>query len=165
MRRISRAQQDAHEFLQVVAETLAEEHHRLRKLESQRHSKVVVGRHSLREAIESGEAVVIINGPEPEKEEGQGNGEAEFVGMPLEGRLVSEIECQTCGFKPSPTISSFVVLTLPVPQKVCYTSHATLDGVENNDDGAAVAELCYPYRVHRGHPLRRIYRRFRLRWL
>jgi ubiquitin carboxyl-terminal hydrolase 16 len=46
-------------------------------------------------------------------------GQVEFDGIPLEGRVKSEIECQTCGFKSKATLSTFVVLTLPVPQKVC----------------------------------------------
>lgn len=133
MRRISRAQQDAHEFLQVVAETLAEEHHRLKKLERQGKVRAVVGRYSLEDVTELGEEMVIINGPEPENEEEQKNEEADFVGMPLEGRMVSEIECQKCGFKPKPTVSSFVVLTLPVPQKVCHISHASNRAGNNND--------------------------------
>ncbi|KAI5858556.1 hypothetical protein BZA05DRAFT_381634 [Tricharina praecox] len=139
MRRISRAQQDAHEFLQVVAETLAEEHHRLKKLERQGKVRAVVGRYSLEDVTELGEEMVIINGPEPENEEEQKNEEADFVGMPLEGRMVSEIECQKCGFKPKPTVSSFVVLTLPVPQKNSASLTECIEGtlsVEYIDDFA-----------------------------
>jgi ubiquitin carboxyl-terminal hydrolase 16 len=135
-KRISRAQQDAHEFLQVVAETLAEEHHRLRKLEREEKPLVLkLNQLAIEEALTKDkegeeEAVVIIEGPESsnssEQQKNEENPtpteESEFDGIPLEGRLVSEIECQTCGFKPKPTVSTFVVLTLPVPQKVgcCY---------------------------------------------
>jgi len=44
--------------------------------------------------------------------------ESEEGGMPMEGKLESEIECLKCHFKPKCSISTFVVLTLPVPQKV-----------------------------------------------
>lgn len=97
-RRISRAQQDAHEFLQVVAETLAEEHHK---------QKYAIGK--------KGKATENVSGDK-------------FDGMPLEGRLRSEIECQKCQFKPRPTLSTFVVLTLPVPQKNSVTLSECIDG-------------------------------------
>ena len=121
----------------------------LKKLEREGSLRVVVRGTSSEEAMESGdEEVVIINGPGLEAEEEQHrNGEAEFVRMPLEGRMVSEIECQICGFKPRPTVSSFVVLTLPVPQKVCCISHK-FSGDWNGNDGCCGAELCFPYRVH-----------------
>ena len=126
-RRISRAQQDAHEFLQVVAETLAEEHHRLQKLEREAERLRKLNDIFVEEAMDSsGDELnmVIFKGtpPPPTSQQLQQEDGNEFVGMPLEGRLVSEIECQTCGFKPKPTVSTFVVLTLPVPQKVCCNS-------------------------------------------
>lgn len=100
--RISRTQQDAHEFLQVVAETLAEESRGMRQL---------------RPAADEDSGVVITaassdNGQDEDDDDDDENA------MPLEGKLRSEIECQTCRFKPTPKISTFVVLTLPVPQKV-----------------------------------------------
>jgi ubiquitin carboxyl-terminal hydrolase 16 len=118
--RISRQQQDAHEFLQVVAETLAEENHKQRKLEREQRSGI--RKESIEEVLDDtsfGE-VVIVSAPGRGPPHSDEEPEAEFVGMPLEGRLKSEIECQTCRFKPKPTLSTFVVLTLPVPQKVCY---------------------------------------------
>ena len=150
-RQISRAQQDAHEFLQVVAETLATELERQRKLEKELHKRGAIG--AAEDAVaeddeddggvtldaakaKEEEAVVFMNppgesteseptAPEPATPELDtpktiSSDEKEFKGMPLEGKLKSEIECQTCGFKPKPTISTFVVLTLPVPQKVCF---------------------------------------------
>ena len=134
--RISRQQQDAHEFLQVVAETLAEEHRDQRKQEQERRSRA-----TRKESIEdvlgdfSSAEVVVVSPPDKEPSpDGGGRGgcggdgdeksAAQFEGMPLEGRLRSEIECQTCKFTPKPTLSTFVVLTLPVPQKVCATTSA-----------------------------------------
>lgn len=63
---------------------------------------------------------IIINVEDLDETAGRKNGRSEGdEGMPLEGKLESEIECQQCHFKPKPTVSTFVVLTLPVPQKVC----------------------------------------------
>lgn len=126
--KISRSQQDAHEFLQVVAETLAEEYHKQKKLESG----------TTIEAIYPGGVVQDVNGEEDDGGDDEARGVAimntensdeiehikgrpceEDEGMPLEGKLESEIECQKCHFKPKSTVSTFVVLTLPVPQKVC----------------------------------------------
>ncbi len=123
--KISRAQQDAHEFLQVVAETLAEEYHRRRKEETksdgdeEQDSTVgdectTIGATATAEALPNSSVIMLsVNG--------QGNCLEETGRMPLEGTLKSEIECLKCQFKPKPTISSFVVLTLPVPQKVSKT--------------------------------------------
>lgn len=112
--------------MQVVAETLAEEYHKQNKL-----------RDGAKKAESEKESVVRNVGEEVEDEgdgnENEGNEEDSIVinvensdsssdgdgGMPLEGKLESEIECQKCHFKPKSTISTFVVLTLPVPQKVC----------------------------------------------
>lgn len=126
--KISRSQQDAHEFLQVVAETLAEEYHKQKKLEGETtieetfperifqnanagegHEKGDEGRVSVFMNTESSDEIVRV------KEQSS----LEDGGMPLEGKLESEIECQKCHFKPGSTVSTFVVLTLPVPQKVC----------------------------------------------
>ncbi|KAI9813729.1 MAG: hypothetical protein M1832_006102 [Thelocarpon impressellum] len=41
--------------------------------------------------------------------------EADENGFPLEGKLESQIECETCHFKPKPSVSTFVTLTLNVP--------------------------------------------------
>ncbi|KAA8914310.1 hypothetical protein FN846DRAFT_1011548 [Sphaerosporella brunnea] len=134
-KRISRAQQDAHEFLQVVVETLAEEHHRLRKLEREDNSPRVLSQQAIEEVLEEAgeeEATVVIEPPRLEDEEKpsveQRQQESEFDGIPLEGRLVSEIECQTCQFTPKPTVSTFVVLTLPVPQKSSTSLSECIEG-------------------------------------
>ncbi|KAI5788422.1 hypothetical protein EDC01DRAFT_617365 [Geopyxis carbonaria] len=148
---ISRAQQDAHEFLQVVAETLAEEHDRqkkavLEKKAGEAGETVLEGLDGSESGSGSGSgSMVILSGAEGEEEEGKGKGrevveeaevedgrtaevELEFGTMPLEGKLRSEIECQTCGFRPKPTVSTFVVLTLPVPQKSSTSLAECIDG-------------------------------------
>lgn len=121
--KISRAQQDAHEFLQVVAETLAEEYHKQKRLEG----GTTIGRMYPETTFQNANA-----GDDNEGDDNEGRVSAmdetarvkeqlfqEDGGMPLEGKLESEIECQKCHFKPKSTVSTFVVLTLPVPQKVC----------------------------------------------
>lgn len=126
--RISRAQQDAHEFLQVVAETLAEEYHQQKKQGQQAKSLQIESEkvlHSVDEDIEEegggggGAATrdeVAITVEDPDKFPGH---LGEDDGMPMEGKLEAEIECLECHFKPKLSVSTFVALTLPVPQKVC----------------------------------------------
>lgn len=136
--RISRSQQDAHEFLQVVAETIAEEYHKQKK--SVKAARRVVKEKDLddekaHEEEEAEERNILLSvseaGGEKVEEEEDGviinveNSDSNLEdetedegGMPLEGKVESEIECQKCHFKPKPTVSTFVVLTLPVPQKV-----------------------------------------------
>lgn len=117
--RISRQQQDAHEFLQVVAETLAEEHRDQRKWERERRSRTA-RKESIEDVLDDSSSAVVVSPPDSLKEPSASGEKSEslFEGMPLEGRLRSEIECQTCKFTPKSTLSTFVVLTLPVPQKV-----------------------------------------------
>lgn len=106
--RISRTQQDAHEFLQIVAEKLAEEYYAMEKFNKQQ-------RHSIgREQGVVEDERRIPNGTQEKPDFGfLGEG-----GMPLEGTLESEIECTKCKFKTKPVQSKFVVLTLSVPQQV-----------------------------------------------
>ena len=62
--------------------------------------------------------------------------EPDEPGFPLEGKLESQIECQTCHFKPKPHVSTFVTLTLNVPQQNT-TLGACFDGLfktEHIDD-------------------------------
>ncbi|KAK6354762.1 hypothetical protein TWF696_003899 [Orbilia brochopaga] len=190
--RISRNQQDAQEFLQIVAQTLAEEYEAQEKVrataprevkEESRVEEVEEGEATVKLVVEpedekgessaeefevlsgesSGEEETKVNGvseeeepsseleqttskpkhipievktedttPTNEKEdESEPEGEEEHkipeFGMPMEGKLESGIQCLVCGFKPKPTASTFVVLTLNVPQK----SYATLDDCFN----------------------------------
>ncbi|KAF8425764.1 hypothetical protein BGX38DRAFT_1236783 [Terfezia claveryi] len=105
-RKISRAQQDAHEFLQIVAEKLAEEYYAMEKFKKERERKI-------------------------EAEEASGSLESDLVGeygMPLEGTLESEIECMKCHFKTKPVQSKFMVMTLSVPLKTSATLNDCIDG-------------------------------------
>ncbi|RPB08004.1 cysteine proteinase [Morchella conica CCBAS932] len=146
--RISRSQQDAHEFLQVVAETIAEEYHKQKK--SVKAARVVKEKdledEKAHEEEEAGGRNILLNvgeaGGEKVEEEEDGviinveNSDSNLEdetedegGMPLEGKVESEIECQKCHFKPKPTVSTFVVLTLPVPQKSSTTLSDCIKGV------------------------------------
>ena len=106
--RISRQQQDAHEFLQLVAEKVAEEYHAMERFKKQRQPLAIVVAEGSGEKEMNGIRVETEVDPDPFTEKG----------MPLEGTLESEIECTKCKFKTKPKQSKFVVLTLAVPHKV-----------------------------------------------
>jgi len=107
--RISRNQQDAQEFLQIVLERLYDEYHAADNARK---------RFRARALGETGG-----DGPESEgplqrtptirTEATIGSDD----GFPFEGRIESQIQCQHCGFKTKPTATTFVSLTLNVPQK------------------------------------------------
>jgi ubiquitin carboxyl-terminal hydrolase 16 len=123
--RISRNQQDAQEFFQIVAERLSDEYHAADKARKRAAGSRPTSSGSQNstgteknELNESGVLVsqILVNG-EPvagpvEKDDG----------FPFEGKLSSQIQCQHCGFQTKPSISSFVSLTLNVPQKVTSTT-------------------------------------------
>ncbi|KAJ6261395.1 Ubiquitin carboxyl-terminal hydrolase [Drechslerella dactyloides] len=196
--RISRNQQDAQEFLQIVAQTLAEEYEAQEKVKATVPRDVAKSEEkaegaTVRLVIETDddekvggsatpkteEYPVMIGESSGEEEEAKANGADEEMadespgeeeespvratakpkhipldvktedsdvpmtdekegeteeghkipefGMPMEGKLESGIQCLVCGFMPKPTASTFVVLTLNVPQK----SSATLDDCFN----------------------------------
>ncbi|KAF1830706.1 cysteine proteinase [Decorospora gaudefroyi] len=142
--RISRQQQDAQEFLQIVTERLCDEYHAGGKAR----------RHATRAGITITKGHVASEKTDMEEQFGaappecSGNDEveeppeedeapADEEGFPFEGKIESQIECQTCHFKPKPTVSTFVTLTLHVPQTSSTSLNACLDGmlkVEHIDD-------------------------------
>jgi ubiquitin carboxyl-terminal hydrolase 16 len=108
---ISRAQQDAQEFLQLVLERLDDEHQAGVKARRNHHIRKLAGLD-----IANGDAESLA----PKKtstDEDDSPGEFSF-----EGKVESQIECKTCGFKPKPSISTFVNLTLHVPQQTHSTT-------------------------------------------
>jgi ubiquitin carboxyl-terminal hydrolase 16 len=152
--RISRQQQDAQEFLQVVAERLCDEYHagqRARRAwieaEAAERRNSVIDEEALdqqlsRLAAESGKHESTIQ----ETQERSHPDEASSVsqsqenrvqernledeeGFPFEGQSESQIECLTCGFKPQPSSSSFCTLTLNVPKANATTLNACFDGM------------------------------------
>lgn len=159
--RISRQQQDAQEFLQVVAERLCDEYHAGRRARSYVRQKAapVLDLETVGEPVASGLvgdklADLILNDAlqDRESQPGASTGttsvlppmgdgvdrkagqkeaeeEEEEEGFPMEGKLESQIECQTCKFRPRPTESTFCTLTLNVPQVSSTTLNACFDGL------------------------------------
>ena len=146
--RISRQQQDAQEFLQIVTERLCEEYHAGRKArqDSRRLEVIVTDVQTTVEKLEIPEepnfAEQILTEIRDEKQEQPAENDSrdeseDEEGFPFEGKIESQIECLTCGFKPKPTVSTFVTLTLNVPQKPATSLNSCFDGmlkVEHIDD-------------------------------
>lgn len=142
--RISRQQQDAQEFLQIVTERLCDEYHAGTKARRQAQSDKLADNGSERQelaeqfGIASSEASNVVKDGEAAgtNKDGEESCAAED-GFPFEGRIESQIECLTCGFKPKPSVSAFVTLTLSVPQTSSTSLNKCLDGVfkvEHIDD-------------------------------
>ncbi len=134
--RISRTQQDAQEFLQIITERLCDEYHAGIKARQQAKNHGVLP--SVRNiTVESGEDVEELAG-DPIDSAGREikaeNRENDVIpsdeeGFPFEGKIESQIECQTCHFKPKPSVSTFVTLTLNVPQVSSTSLNACFDGM------------------------------------
>nr|POF04011.1 ubiquitin carboxyl-terminal hydrolase 16 [Quercus suber] len=166
--RISRTQQDAQELLQIIAERLADEHRAARRVRRRARRKFGVnagnpGSLNSRETAAdasnrlANEATDIGSGPgqahtslaedmkpkantsgpghQDQSDSKDGEDETPF---PFEGKLESQVECSHCHFKPKPLPSSFVSLTLHVPQDSTSTTlNACFDSmlkVEHIDD-------------------------------
>ena len=150
--RISRQQQDAQEFLQVVAERLCDEYHagsRVRRLASGRivsnsaDAAISNGEPASRPSREGHPDTIDTATSSPPLHDSPPLGSAippsisvpdnnrygQDEGFPLEGKFESQIECMTCGFKPRPTESTFCTLTLNVPQVSSTTLAACFDGM------------------------------------
>ncbi|KAF2226268.1 hypothetical protein BDZ85DRAFT_229485 [Elsinoe ampelina] len=136
--RINRSQQDAQEFLQLVTERLAEEFYAGMKARKRARRRRRVGegldRKGSSDMGQEGQGKEVV----PEKGEEDGKEEESHPSFPFEGKIESQIECTHCRFKPRPSASSFVTLTLHVPQGGNSTSLSTcFDGmlkVEHIDD-------------------------------
>ncbi|KAL0936314.1 ubiquitin carboxyl-terminal hydrolase [Colletotrichum truncatum] len=145
--RISRQQQDAQEFLQIVAERLKEEYHAGERARA--HARLAASRGNSEGASVNGEAVQqklenlnLSNGetdnsssalPTPTVPTIQTNGLHTSVdedeGFPMEGRYESQSECQTCGYKTKPREETFYMLTLNVPQTSSTTLNSCFDEI------------------------------------
>lgn len=158
--RINRTQQDAQEFLQIVAERLAEEHAAACRVRKRAGKASMPASDALLETTAEAvaldaPALVRSNSPhdselapelmpssipKPDAAVAQDEpGTAEdYPAFPLEGKVESQVECSHCHFKPRPTVSSFVTLTLHVPHtKSSTTLNDCFDGllkVEHIDD-------------------------------
>ncbi|QQK41154.1 Ubiquitin carboxyl-terminal hydrolase [Penicillium digitatum] len=116
--RISRNQQDAQEFLQIVLERLCDEYH----------------------AGEEGSAQESSSEVEVRIDDGSAHGQSTIIdtklkkidyesGFPFEGTMESQIECQFCHYQYKPNQTAFVNLTLQVPQKSSTTLNSCFDGL------------------------------------
>lgn len=138
--RISRNQQDAQEFLQIVAERLCDEYHAGVKARQRGLGSNEVSSGSDAES----KANVDVSRPPAEVEvridDGSENGLPAIIdtklkeidnehGFPFEGKLESQIECQFCHYKYKPNQTSFVNLTLQVPQKSSTSLSSCFDGL------------------------------------
>ncbi|KAH7088430.1 hypothetical protein FB567DRAFT_560046 [Paraphoma chrysanthemicola] len=144
--RISRQQQDAQEFLQIVTERLCDEYHAGTKARRQARRKGIAIANGdtaseRREIIEqfgvAPPSAVKGNTQEEDDHDDEDEPPLDEEGFPFEGKIESQIECETCHFKPKPSISTFVTLTLNVPQVSSTSLNACFDGmlkVEYIDD-------------------------------
>lgn len=118
--RISRTQQDAQEFLQVVLERLGEEWaagKRVRKWQ-QRSALPAEGD----EAVDEEQSTTATAGEDDDEDD--------ETAFPLRGKLESTLECSHCHFIPKPSISSFLTLTLTVPHHSTSSTLSTcFDGL------------------------------------
>ncbi|KXG46928.1 Peptidase C19, ubiquitin carboxyl-terminal hydrolase 2 [Penicillium griseofulvum] len=136
--RISRNQQDAQEFLQIVLERLCDEYH--------------AGARARQRALDAIDAVASTTGGEEGStqesssevevriDDGSANGLPAIIdtklkqidqesGFPFEGKMESQIECQFCHYQYKPNQTAFVNLTLQVPQKSSTTLNSCFDGL------------------------------------
>lgn len=148
--RISRNQQDAHEFLQVVVERLGDEFHAGMKARAR--SSALLAAHQVaapghpesldRDAEKTlnqnhDKPNITVQPDEDAKSENSSSASNRKLrdiddndyAFPLEGRLESQVECQHCKFKYKPNTTSFFNLTLQVPQKSSTTLSSCFDGL------------------------------------
>ena len=145
--RISRAQQDAQELLQIVSERLSEEYH-AGKQARQRHKDQLRSRaggnisfpaednDSASEAHDLTASAVASELLRPSSAVDESISKVED-GFPLEGQTEARVECQHCHFTPKPTPTNFVMLNLMVPQKgsatlnECFDAHFKTEYIED----------------------------------
>lgn len=154
--RISRQQQDAQEFLQIVAERLKDEYHCGQRARLHARRAVAGSSISLAEQdhdqANAGEGEVNGNGTSnstsgsesPDGESSVAESTAPRIdassqngplpleleeGFPMEGKYESHLECQTCNYKSKPREETFCTITLAVPQVSSTTLNACFDGI------------------------------------
>ncbi|KAL9635063.1 MAG: hypothetical protein Q9164_003708 [Protoblastenia rupestris] len=153
---ISKAQQDAQELLQIVAERLSEEYHAGR--DARNRSKELADKptsgakeENAREGhferseraeadsnLESRRSVACSGSVQSIAED---KGDDDIIekedGFPLEGRTEARTECQYCHFTPKANPTSFVMLNLMVPQKTssslndCFDAHFKTEYIDD----------------------------------
>ena len=153
---ISKAQQDAQELLQIVAERLSEEYHAGRdarkryrdsgiKMRSESESKESLNDYAKRFIqvdqecnTDASAGVPPVENTMPtvaETKEEEGMGDED--GFPLEGQTQARVECDFCHFVPKAKPTSFVMLNLMVPQKAssslndCFDAHFKTEFIDD----------------------------------
>ena len=144
--RVSRNQQDAQEFFQVVAERLDDEYH---AAAGARTRAAGVSQRANREADSGPTPSKTIDGESEEAREVEKLDDGVMTeelrpnvsetldrddGFPFESTLESQIRCMFCGFKNKPSSSTFVSLTLNVPQKSSTTLDNCFDVLLKTED-------------------------------
>src|ERR1700744_3448501 len=104
--RISRNQQDAQEFLQIVLERLCDEYHAAQRARLRFENPRQPDETTIAERKPAGASSALTEVTVGANE-----------GFPFEGRIESQIQCQRCSFRTKPSVTTFVSLTLNVPQK------------------------------------------------
>ncbi|KAF4124105.1 ubiquitin carboxyl-terminal hydrolase 16 [Geosmithia morbida] len=154
--RISRQQQDAQEFLQIIAERLKDEYHAGRRARQRARTYGITASDG---SDTSGSLVVVSEVPdlsvegvdkdkkqqqekEEEKEEATEEGDGRLTSgrripridveedaFPMEGKYESQLQCTTCRYLPKPREETFCTLTLAVPQVPSTSLASCFDAV------------------------------------
>ncbi|KKY26724.1 putative ubiquitin c-terminal [Phaeomoniella chlamydospora] len=134
--RISRNQQDAQEFFQVVAERLCDEYHAGVKARQRAQTTLSIAENALApERVghatpsESDPEIPVKDIDQVPAEDTEDDATALEYGFPMEGQIETQIECQHCRYQYKPSRSTFVSLTLNVPQKSSTTLSSCFDGL------------------------------------
>ncbi|KAJ5429782.1 Peptidase C19 ubiquitin carboxyl-terminal hydrolase 2 [Penicillium cf. griseofulvum] len=136
--RISRNQQDAQEFLQIVLERLCDEYHAGARARQRALDAIDAAASSM--GGEEGSTQESSSEVEVRIDDGSANGLPAIIGtklkeidqesgFPFEGKMESQIECQFCHYQYKPNQTAFVNLTLQVPQKSSTTLNSCFDGL------------------------------------
>lgn len=151
--RINRSQQDAQEFLQIIAERVADENSAAVKVRKQARLKeqdlgaakgseigLEIPTGSAPEDARPKDSKLSLSGSDPASPLAASVEErnSDATSFPLEGTLESQVECSHCHFTPKASVSSFASLTLHVPHDSTSTTlNACFDGllkIEHIDD-------------------------------
>lgn len=137
--RLSRQQQDAQELLHLVVERINDEHDAAERARKDEHcephahmtsqGEINVAPSSDTHSMEELAGNVNMMANSIPEQHGIGSSLTVSSTFPLEGVLESQIECQTCHFKPKSSKSTFLVLTLNVLQQSATSLDSCLDGL------------------------------------
>ena len=150
--RISRQQQDAQEFLQIVAERLKDEYHAGQRARFHARKRGVMPSAAVLERnsdssvnaqetddekvpeVATNDASGTDSGPESEQEMREAISSVQIPleleeGFPMEGKYESHLECQTCMYKTKPREETFCTITLAVPHVSSTSLNSCFDGI------------------------------------